>query len=274
MSYVNWDEITEEIDMDFLNPLLDEISDIYRDQWQDASYDIISNDPYGSIYRDLDLSDAYQGYNSQAARQKSDTLIQYYNSMLNNNFINQIEEMGDQYQDLMDEYEEYQEEHPQNQYYTSSSWLNNYLNSWLNLHSNSIQQSQVPQQTGSSNTSQTVTPIGGTIINPEMLTDYDPFANNIPSEYVFPTLKTGGRGTSTPGNAYKTWTGNQVTNESSYGGSSNGSSQNTSWDEIPFMPPVWQQIPGMVYGSASPTDKSQNSSGSYTTRSGKIRRKS
>lgn len=111
MGYIDWGNVLDEIDLDFLNPLMDEISRIYDDQWKDAKENLITSDPYGSSIREREIADAAGKYSGEAAREKSGIISDYYQALLNNKFKNEAEDLQGKYDELKEEYDAYQDEH-------------------------------------------------------------------------------------------------------------------------------------------------------------------
>ena len=187
MSYINWNEIMDEIDLDFLEPLLDEVSKIYEDQWQDSKAALKSGDPYGSSGLDEKLAEAYSGYQSQAAKEKTGILTDYHQSLLNNQLENRIEGMGQEYDDLMEEYEDYKdevkEEAEANQVAWEDRWdLENWWNPnmpvfpyWNTNYYHKPESYSSSSNSSTSNSTSSTWPPGGTIINPDVITNYNPF---------------------------------------------------------------------------------------------------
>lgn len=173
MDYIDWNNITEEIDLDFLQPLLDQVSQIYKDQWENAQSTIISSDPYGSSIREENIADAFENYNAQSAQQQSDILTQYHGALMNNSMKNQLEKMQEKYEQMMQEYEDYKTEHEESQ--DAPMPLEYYLN-MLNQPTHQGQQN-TPTQTVQTQQQQQFQPWPppGIILNPEMLTEYHPF---------------------------------------------------------------------------------------------------
>ncbi len=110
MGYIDWGNVLGEINLDFLNPLLDEISKVYDDQWKDAKERLITSDPYGSSIREREIADAAGKYSGEAAREKSGIISDYYQALLNNKFKNEAEDLQGKYDELQEEYDDYKDE--------------------------------------------------------------------------------------------------------------------------------------------------------------------
>ncbi|MCE1245978.1 MAG: hypothetical protein LWY06_04990 [Firmicutes bacterium] len=184
MGYIDWSNVLGEIDLDFLNPLLNEVSNVYDQQWKDTKEDLITSDPYGSSVRENALVDAAAKYGGEAAGEKADILTNFYQAMLNNKFKNEAEEQKNNYDELKDEYENYQDEHKNS---VSSSgigtnltrsemrrlWLTNPEQHpyWSLYHKPATTSSQSTSASNSNHTSsaQSSEPSGFTILNPSFL---------------------------------------------------------------------------------------------------------
>ncbi|MCD4785384.1 MAG: hypothetical protein K8T10_16315 [Candidatus Eremiobacteraeota bacterium] len=201
MDYIDWNNITEEIDLDFLQPLLDQVSQIYSDQWENAQGTITSSDPYGSSIREENLADAFENYNAQSAQQQSDILTQYHGSIMNNRLKAQLEKMQEQYEKLTQEYSDYKTEQDGRQ--DAPMPLEYYMN-LLNMQAPQTQQSTPAQAVQSQQQQQQFQPWPppGVILNPEMLTEYHPFDDQpgwgeLPSQFqniFYPSQQSGQQG--------------------------------------------------------------------------------
>ncbi len=184
MSYIDWNSIMGEIDMDFLKPLLDEVSNIYKDQWGEARESLISNDPYGSSTLEKNLADKYSSYAGQAAKEKTSILSDYYKMFANNKYDEAMEEaqnryddMQSQYEDLQDQFDDYKDDITEER----KNW-----NQWVQDHNfpkfekidNHYSPVTKPNKSNTNNSSSSVWPPGGTIVNPSVITDYHPFNNS------------------------------------------------------------------------------------------------
>jgi len=190
MSYVDWNQVLGEVDLDFLRPLMDEVSKIYDEQWKTSSESLMSGDPYGSSLRDQNMADAFQKYNTEAAREKSNVTMQYFDAMQTNRLKGGLEDMEERYQQMQDEYEEYKKQNPENRPEPENNMdiysIMNAMGQMMGQFSPQIYPMwfQTPgsnSQSGGSGSQQgggsSMWPPGGTILNPEVLTNYHPFDN-------------------------------------------------------------------------------------------------
>lgn len=187
MSYIDWSSIMGDIDMDFLKPLLDEVSNIYKDQWGEARESLISNDPYGSSSLEKNLADKYSGYAGQAAKEKTAILSDYYKMFADNKYESAMDDMQSKYDDMQSQYDDLQSQYDDYKDDVSEEWKK--WNKWVHdqdfprygKNTNNNKPVIIPNKNNNNNNSvSSVWPPGGTIINPSVITDYHPFNNPSP----------------------------------------------------------------------------------------------
>lgn len=186
MSYIDWNSIMGEIDMDFLKPLLDEVSNIYKDQWGEAHDSLISGDPYGSSTLETRLADEYSGYAGQAAKEKTAILSDFYKMFANNKYDeameeaqNRYDEMQNQYEDLQDQFGDYKDDVTEERK-NWNKWVQDHNFPKFEKNNNHYSPVTTPGKNNTNNSSSSVWPPGGTIVNPSVITDYHPFNNSSP----------------------------------------------------------------------------------------------
>ena len=184
MSYIDWSSIMGEIDMDFLKPLLDEVSDIYRDQWDESRESLISKDPYGSSSLEKNLADEYSGYAGQAAKEKTAILSDYYKNFANSKYESAMEEMQKQYEDLQSQFDDYKddmtEERKKWNEWAEDHYFSNYKKDNGNNTHVTVPNKNNKNNNNNNNSDSSVWPPGGTIINPSVITNYHPFDDPSP----------------------------------------------------------------------------------------------
>lgn len=106
MSYIDWSTALENLDLGFLQPLLQAVSSTYQNQWETTLNQLKGSDPYGSSIGEERITSAKADLDSAAAKTKSDMIMQYYRANQHKKLTDELEKQREEYEDIISDLKE------------------------------------------------------------------------------------------------------------------------------------------------------------------------